>query len=369
MNDKSDDDNHSPQNKTGHDRTLPKVIDANDLEEECPYRAETGTTESADGKIDDGETTTQGTHRSYRGNSLAAILITATSLLCVFLLVNVHYQIKHIDKRLFTLERIDNKINFLEKNSKKIVAQERLDTASLVSRIDTLISNAISSMRVKGDIIPGEEKRAQRLAKAQEDARETIQALGKKLDIATQKLAKRQDRTQSASQYALQSASLTVAIIDLERAMQRGQPFTAELDTVSSLVADAPGIDRLRLHAKNGVPTYGELARSFTAIASSIIAADSSGGSGFLNRMSDGIRSIIRIRRTGHVDGQTTADIVARAEDHLQNNDLASALAEIKLLAGAPLDVAKQWIEKAETRMKIEYLIVNLARMPIKKYE
>ena len=158
-------------------------------------------------------------------------------------------------------------------------------------------------------------------------------------------------------------AALAVAVAGLERAVQAGRAYAAELDVVAGLAPDAPGVAELRAHAATGVASRDELARDFASIASSIVTAEqTSGGGGIWDRMLDSARSIIRIRPTGYVDGEGAAASVARAEVHLQENDLASAVSELKLLDGRARQAAQDWIERAEIRIAVEQLVGALNR-------
>jgi hypothetical protein len=148
------------------------------------------------------------------------------------------------------------------------------------------------------------------------------------------------------------SGRLAVAATALNVAVERGEPFTAELAAVRSLAADPNLVAPLEPFAASGVPTAATLARELAALMPSLLAAAGPpplGGS-FLEKLQANAEKLVRIRPLEETPGNDPAAIVARIEIRASKGDLAGALAELADLPSAVRAPAGAWIEKAQAR-------------------
>lgn len=74
---------------------------------------------------------------------------------------------------------------------------------------------------------------------------------------------------------------------------------------------------------------------------------------GALRRMG----SLVSIRRTGNLEGDSTEAVLARAEQKLQSNELAAALAELAVLTEAPAKAMQSWLDGARRRQALDQAI------------
>ena len=72
-------------------------------------------------------------------------------------------------------------------------------------------------------------------------------------------------------------------------------------------------------------------------------------------------KSLVTIRRTGEISGDTTEAIVARMEERLETGDLAGAVAEGDALQGPARDAAAGWLADARARLEADMLLRDLA--------
>ncbi|MGI9406708.1 MAG: hypothetical protein ACR2O4_10090, partial [Hyphomicrobiaceae bacterium] len=181
-----------------------------------------------------------------------------------------------------------------------------------------------------------------------------------KLGVMEEKVAsalKREDaRTNSARQIVL-----ALELSNLRRALDRGQPVAGEIKRIK---ASAPqGIDLAPLDklAATSVPTADQLASEFNSVAENAIRAETEieGASAFDKLMANA-RSIVRVRKTGDVEGDTTEAIVARAEDDLKRSDIRSAVSEVQKLSGLAAEAASGWISKARDRLAVDAVLEQI---------
>jgi hypothetical protein len=147
-------------------------------------------------------------------------------------------------------------------------------------------------------------------------------------------------------------ARLAVAAAALAAAVERGDPFTAELAAVKALAPDAKPLAALEPFAASGVPAAAALARELSALVPALDAA--AGGpprdGGFLGRLQANAERLVRIRPLDEAPGGDPAAIVARAEVKAGRGDVAGALSELSQLPADLRVAAEPWIGKAQAR-------------------
>ncbi|MBZ9656553.1 COG4223 family protein [Phyllobacterium lublinensis] len=124
--------------------------------------------------------------------------------------------------------------------------------------------------------------------------------------------------------------ALAMAATGLKAAIERGEPFGAELDTYAAVAQDPAAVEGLRAAAAKGVPTVSMLATQFDDVAPKIIATThhADPNSGVLDRLWASAESLVQARPVGMIEGEGVDAITARIEAHLNAGDLDAAIAE-----------------------------------------
>jgi hypothetical protein len=153
------------------------------------------------------------------------------------------------------------------------------------------------------------------------------------------------------------SLRLVVAASALKAAVERGDPFAAELAAVKAVadpkVSDPKSLAALEPLAASGIPAAGTLARELSALAPLLLQASGAPprDGGFLERLQSGAEKLVRIRPIDEIAGNDPAAIVARIEVKASQADISGALAELAKLPPAVRAPADAWSKKAELRV------------------
>ncbi|MEQ8266057.1 MAG: mitofilin family membrane protein [Parvibaculum sp.] len=157
-------------------------------------------------------------------------------------------------------------------------------------------------------------------------------------------------------------AALGLALANLARATEGSGSFTAELDAVAAFLPEEPELARLADVAADGVATRAALEARFPSLAQDIFDAERRAGEdGVWSRFVSNAKSLITVRRTGEISGDTTEAIVARMEERLKIHDLGSAVVEAKTLRGPAAEAASSWLADAEARLQADQLVRDLS--------
>jgi len=130
-------------------------------------------------------------------------------------------------------------------------------------------------------------------------------------------------------------AALGLALANLARVAESASPFSRELDAVAAFLPNEPELSALGAAAARGVPTRTDLMERFPALVRAVFDAERHAkGEGLWARFVANARSLVTIRRTGEIPGDTTEAVIARMEGRLKAGDLPAALAEGRALKG-----------------------------------
>jgi hypothetical protein len=146
---------------------------------------------------------------------------------------------------------------------------------------------------------------------------------------------------------------LAIVAEALKGAVERGEPFAAELASVKALAPDAQVIAPLEPFAASGVPTGATLARELSALAPALYAAAGTAqgeSGGFLERLQVNAERLVRIRPIEEVPGNDPNTVIARIELRAAHSDLTGALAELAKLPPSVRAPAEAWIQRAQAR-------------------
>ena len=160
------------------------------------------------------------------------------------------------------------------------------------------------------------------------------------------------EQSEKAAARADRTVRLALAATALNAAVERGDAFAAELDTVKALGADPKLAAALEPFARAGVPTAATLARQFSALAPALLqASEPPPRDGVLGRLQLNAEKLVRIRRVDEAPGSDGAAIVARSEAKASRGDLAGAVAELSELPPNARAPAEAWIKGAQARI------------------
>jgi len=143
-----------------------------------------------------------------------------------------------------------------------------------------------------------------------------------------------------------------VAAQALRTAVERGDPFAAELAATKMAGVDPRALAPLEPFAANGAPNAALLARQLSDLAPEMlkaIAAPTPAG-GFLDRLQANAEKLVRIRPTDETLGDDPAAVVSRAQAKAARSDFTGALAELNALPANVRAPAEDWIKKVEAR-------------------
>ena len=133
-------------------------------------------------------------------------------------------------------------------------------------------------------------------------------------------------------------SALVASLGNLRATAQSGRPFDAELQTVRalSITLQAPQLtaplDRLSDVAQTGLPTVVGLQRAFATLAGRAARGTPPGETTWVGQtLGPDVTSLVTVRRTGQIEGQSAEAVVARTESLLQEGDLARAVAEVRV--------------------------------------
>ncbi|TPK78611.1 phage tail protein [Mesorhizobium sp. B2-4-18] len=150
--------------------------------------------------------------------------------------------------------------------------------------------------------------------------------------------------------------ALAIAASALKAALDRGAPFSAELDTLAAISPDAPELATLRPYAEKGVPTRTEIASQMDAAANAMVAAATpvDQNAGFLQNLMSSAESLVKVRPIGAVEGPGAPETVARMEAAVTQGDYAKALSEYDTLPEAAKAAGADFAGKLKARIEVE---------------
>jgi hypothetical protein len=143
-----------------------------------------------------------------------------------------------------------------------------------------------------------------------------------------------------------------VAAQALQAAVERGDPFAAELSAVKAATANAQTLAALEPFAASGLPSAASLARQLSDLVPTMLKAvpAPTPTGGFLDRLQANAEKLVRIRPIDEAPGVDPAAIISRAQGKASRGDLTGAVVELKALPAEVRAPAEDWIKKADAR-------------------
>ena len=144
-----------------------------------------------------------------------------------------------------------------------------------------------------------------------------------------------------------------VAATALKSSIDRGGPFAAELKVYESVATNDQVSARLKDIADAGVRSREQLVREFGDTADAILSAVRGNGenTGLFDRLVNSARSVVKIRPTGNVSGNSPSAIVARMETMLKAGNLKGVVDEWSSLPAPGQKASQSFIDQVKKRM------------------
>ncbi|WP_054310335.1 COG4223 family protein [Mesorhizobium sp. 1M-11] len=156
--------------------------------------------------------------------------------------------------------------------------------------------------------------------------------------------------------------ALAIAASALKAALDRGGPFTAELETFAAVRPDAPQIATLRTYAEKGIPTRIDITAGVGDAANAMISAATpvDPDQGVFQRLLTSAESLVKVRPIGAVEGKGAPETVARMEVAVNQGDYAKALSEYDTLPETAKAAGADFAGKLKARQEAEAAVNEL---------
>ncbi len=193
--------------------------------------------------------------------------------------------------------------------------------------------------------------------KAQLAGLEPLKAKAAELDALKARVAEMETRLGAVAQAQTEvetdskASALAVALYALRRAAAEGKPYDAELKAIADISPVPLDLAPLEARGKQGVRNLAQLQASFEAAADKAIDAEDRPADSLGSRIWAKAKSLVRVRRTGDVEGDGTQAVLARTEVRLNTGDLRAAVREGEQLKGPAAAAFAPWLDEARARL------------------
>ncbi len=154
-------------------------------------------------------------------------------------------------------------------------------------------------------------------------------------------------------------AALIIAASALQAAIDRGQPFMTELETLAALDPEAEQVAALRDMAASGVPTRAQIASELNRAADAMVTAERpvDPNAGIWDRLVSSAQELVVVRPVGVVEGEGVPQIVARLEAAVAAGDYQTAISEYETLPEAAQAAGADFIAMVRARATADQLV------------
>ena len=189
--------------------------------------------------------------------------------------------------------------------------------------------------------------------KKHQSAQAELAGLNSRLD-AVETLAKaiRDQVAESAAPKADEPLRFALIAAGLRFALERGEPFTAELAAAKTIGVDPALLSSITPFAATGVPNPPELFRELTGLIPEMLKASAPAvqEDNYLDRLQAHAQRLVRIRPAGDRPGDDAATVIGRIDRDMARRDLVGVLAELDKLPAPARAIAEPWRKKALAR-------------------
>jgi hypothetical protein len=156
-------------------------------------------------------------------------------------------------------------------------------------------------------------------------------------------------RSQTERLADARTASLTLALTNLKRAVSDGRPFPAELAAVEMLSSTKLPVSQLAPYKDTGLATLGALQIEFAEASKKTIEAHyAAKSSGFMGDMLSRAKSVVQIKPADST-GDSVEAILGRMSAAIKGGDLKTALLQGAALEHPPQEMM-EWFARAQSR-------------------
>jgi hypothetical protein len=198
---------------------------------------------------------------------------------------------------------------------------------------------------------------------------------GEHLAEITASIAQVQEEISELREQAVERVEQAEAVTELSRAyaaladrVGTGTPFADELEAVAALLPGAPGLEVLRPHAGEGVPTIPDLQARLGEIAAGLAREEPDEvvtDDGVWQTLRERLEGMVRVRRTDEPDWSA---VMGRAEGALQRGDIETAIAEVEQVRDADPGDIEAWLADARTRRDAEVGLDELSTAVLRQF-
>ena len=155
------------------------------------------------------------------------------------------------------------------------------------------------------------------------------------------------------------AAARAIAAAALKAAVDRGGSFGTELETFARTAPDNPALAQLRSFGEQGVPSREQLVERLPGVTDAILSAvdQPDPDQGMAQRLMSSALSVVKVRRTGDVEGDTPEAIVARMDNALKGGDLPAAATEWEKLPQEAKAASGDFKQTLDARIAVDGLI------------
>jgi hypothetical protein len=243
------------------------------------------------------------------------------------------------------------------------IAQQTQALSSLADRLATLEQRVAAVQTAASN-----DTAADTLKSTQAD----VQALSQKLAEQVKLLATLQ-RTETRGGDR-EGAALLIAVGQLRAVLATSRPYGAELRAAEALACEQSdaraALQKLGVHAEQGIPTLAMLAQRFPPVIEAVArAAPLPSDGGWLDRASSELKRVFHVRRVAERQGSDAADtdsVLVAAEKALNASDLAGAVASLRRLSGPAAEAAKPWLDDAGARLDADQAMASLDGLAVR---
>ncbi|MBS0249431.1 MAG: hypothetical protein JSR78_00005 [Proteobacteria bacterium] len=166
----------------------------------------------------------------------------------------------------------------------------------------------------------------------------------------------------AARKESAQRVVLALELQNLQRALDSGQSFSAQLADVRKIAGPKIDLSALEKLQETGVPTLPELIKEFRTAADKAIDADSAPeDASVVDRLWAGAKSVVRVRRIDlKSDDKSTEAVVGRMQIALADGRLGEVMDQAKELSPKAQDAMRPFLDKVAARVSVETALQNL---------
>ena len=157
----------------------------------------------------------------------------------------------------------------------------------------------------------------------------------------------------------LKAAAMLLAMTQFRSTLNRDNAaFEGDFDVLMGLVGEEDvalraSLEKLAPHAEQGVLTPAGLKNEFKTIAGDAVVASLTGEDVSLgDRTKARMNDLFQVEKDGElITGTETQAVVAKADTHLEQGDLAAAIATVQTLDGPAATSMSGWLKKAQATL------------------